>query len=80
MGSSFRRGSMEARMQKRVLAVLGVLLVAALTTEMATAARHVRKAARASAPVTQQPRKQRGLSAPAASDAKSCDVVWCYSD
>src|ERR1700739_2587501 len=30
MGSSFRRGSMEARMQKRVLTVLGVLLVAAL--------------------------------------------------
>jgi hypothetical protein len=67
-------------MRKRALMVLAVLLIAALTTEMAVAARHVRKAGRASASVTQQPRKQRGLSAPAASDAKSCDVVWCYSD
>ena len=67
-------------MRKRVLAVLAVLLIGALTTEMAAAARHVRKNARASAPVTQQLRQQRGLSAPAASDAKSCDVVWCYSD
>ena len=67
-------------MRKRVLAVLAVLLIAALTTEMATAARHVRKGTRASAPTTQQLRKQHGLSAPAASDAKSCDVVWCYSD
>jgi hypothetical protein len=68
-------------MRKRVLTVLGVLLIAALTTQMTTAAtRHVRKAARASAPVTQQLRKQQGISAPAASDNKSCDVVWCYSD
>ena len=67
-------------MPKRVLTVLGALLVAALTTEAATAARHVRKSARASAQATQQFRGQRGVSAPAASDAKSCDVVWCYSD
>jgi hypothetical protein len=67
-------------MRKRVLTVLGVLLIAALTTEMAAAARHVRKAARASAPATQQFRGQRGFSAPAASDAKSCDAIWCYSD
>jgi hypothetical protein len=67
-------------MRKRVLAVLAVLLIAALTTEMATAARHVRKGTRASAPATQQLRKQHGLSAPAASVTKSCDVVWCYPD
>jgi hypothetical protein len=67
-------------MRKRVLAVLAVLLIAALTTEMAAAARHVRKGKHASAPATQQLHKQQGLSAPAASDAKSCDVVWCYSD
>lgn len=68
-------------MRRRVLAVLGVLLVAAVTTQMATAAaRHARKAARASAPLTQQLRKQHGLSAPAASDTKTCDVIWCYPD
>jgi hypothetical protein len=67
-------------MRKRVLPVLGVLLIAALTTQMAAAARHVRKAARGSATITQQLRKPHGFSAPAASDAKSCDVVWCYSD
>ena len=67
-------------MRKRVLTVLAVLLISALTTEMAAAARHVRRSARASAPATQQFRGQRGVSAPAASDAKSCDVVWCYSD
>jgi hypothetical protein len=68
-------------MRKRVLTVLGALLIAALTTQMATAAaRHVRKGTRASAPATQQLRKQHGLSAPAASVTKSCDVVWCYPD
>jgi hypothetical protein len=67
-------------MRKGVLTVLALLLIAALTTEMATAARHIRKAARGSATVPQQLRKPHGFSAPAASDAKSCDVVWCYSD
>jgi hypothetical protein len=82
-------------MPTKVLTVLGVLLIAALTIQEATAAaRHAGKAARASGPATQQRRdavgsaqsdysyrsKRRGLSAPAATDTKSCDVVWCYQD
>jgi hypothetical protein len=43
-------------MRKRVLIILGVLLIAASTIQMATAAANARKAARAPAPVTQQPR------------------------
>ena len=72
--------SMEAKMRKRVLTVLAVFLVVASTTEMAAAARHGHKTARASTPATQQLRKQQGFSAPAASDTKSCDVLWCHSD
>lgn len=69
-------------MRKRVLTVLGGLLIAALTIQTATAAaRHGRKPVRASAPVTQQLRDIRhGPSAPAASDTKSCDRIWCYPD
>jgi type II secretory pathway pseudopilin PulG len=69
-------------MRKNVLTVLGVLLIAAaLTIQMATAAaRNARKAARAPAPVTQQLRERHGLSAPAAIHNRSCDILWCYED
>jgi hypothetical protein len=68
-------------MRKRVLTVLGVLLIAALTIQMATAAaRHARKAARAPVPVTQQLRERHELSAPAVIHNRSCDRLWCYED
>jgi hypothetical protein len=69
-------------MRKRVLTVLGVLLIAAaLTIQTATAAaRNARKAARAPVPVTQQLRERHGLSAPAAVHNRSCDRFWCYED
>jgi hypothetical protein len=82
-------------MPARVLTVLGVLLIAALTIQEATAAaRNAGKAARASGPVAQQRRdgfgsaqsdysyrsKRHGLSAPAATGTKSCDVIWCYEN
>ena len=79
---SFNRArSMEPQMRKRVLTVLGVLLIAAVTIQMATAAaRHARKAARAPVPVTQQLRERHGLAPPAAVHNKSCDRFWCYDD
>ena len=47
-------------MRERILTVLGVLLIAALTIQTATAAaRNVRKAARGAVPVTQQLRERR---------------------
>jgi hypothetical protein len=82
-------------MPTKVLTVLGVLLIAALTIqEAAAAARHAGRAARASGSVAQQRRdavgsaqsgysyhsKRRGVSAPAATDTKSCDVIWCYEN
>jgi hypothetical protein len=69
-------------MRKRVLTVLGVLLIAALTIQTATAAaRHGRKAARAPAPVTSQLRDiSHGRAAPAAIGNKSCDILWCYQN
>jgi hypothetical protein len=71
---------METKMRKNVLTVLGVLLIAALTIQMATAAaRHARKAARAPVPVTQQLR-ERHPSTPPAIHNRSCDIIWCYED
>jgi hypothetical protein len=68
-------------MRKRVLTVLGVLLIAALTIQMATAAaRNARKGARAPVPVTQQLRERHGVPAPAATHNRSCDRFWCYED
>jgi uncharacterized membrane protein YjgN (DUF898 family) len=67
------------KMRRRVLTVLGVLLIATLTIQTATAAaRNARKSVRAAVPVTQQPRE--GLSAPAAVHSRSCDRFWCYED
>jgi hypothetical protein len=82
-------------MPTRVLTVLGMLLIATLTIQEATAAaRNAGKAARASGSVAQQRRggfgsaqsdysyrsKRQGLSAPAATGTKSCDVIWCYEN
>lgn len=71
---------METRMRKKVLSRLGVLVIAALTIQTATAAtRHTRKAARNPAAVTHQARDAYG-SAPEAVGTKSCDVIWCYEN
>jgi hypothetical protein len=68
-------------MRNKVLTVLGVLLIAALTIPMATAAaRHARKAARAPVPVTQQLRERQRIAPPAATHNRSCDIIWCYED
>jgi hypothetical protein len=69
--------SPEIDMPKRVLTVLGVLLVAASTIQTASAARHGRKPAHAV--VTQQSRDARA-SMPAAGETRSCDRFWCYPD
>jgi hypothetical protein len=58
---------MKTKMRKRILTVLGVLLVAALTIQTASAAaRNAPKAARGSVPVTQQLQERHESSAPAA--------------
>jgi hypothetical protein len=68
-------------MLKRVLTALGVLLIAASTIQVATAAaRHARKAARAPIPLTQQVRDSHALSAPAPVHSRSCDIFACYED
>jgi hypothetical protein len=64
-------------MPKRVLTVLGVLMLAVSTIQAASAARHGRKPAHAF--VTQQSRDARAA-IPAASETRSCDRFWCYSD
>jgi len=67
-------------MRKTVLSILGVLIVAALTVQMAIAApRSARKAARAPAPPNHQIRDAFG-SAPNAAGSKSCDIFWCYQN
>jgi hypothetical protein len=75
---------METKMRKNVLTVFGALLVTGLTIQMTAAAtHHARKAARASVPVTRQPRDAFGYvpsTAPADTGTRSCDVVWCYPD
>jgi hypothetical protein len=73
---------MEAKMRKSVLTVLGVLLIAASTIQMATATvRNARKAARVHVSVNQQLRDTpHRLSTPAAIDNKSCDTTWCYEN
>ena len=67
-------------MRGRFVTALGVLLVAALTIEPATAAaRIVRKVARAPVTVTHQFRNAYS-SAPATVRGKSCDIFWCYEN
>jgi hypothetical protein len=81
-------------MRIRVLTALGVLLVAASTIQTATAAarapvqvtRQLRDAFgsvdRPSAAQSDYSHdsQRHGLSAPAAVDTRSCDVIWCYQD
>jgi hypothetical protein len=68
-------------MRKRVLTVVGVLLIATLTIQTATAAaRHARKATRAPVPLTQQVRDSHALSATAPVHTRSCDIFACYED
>jgi hypothetical protein len=70
---------METKMRRRVLTVLGVLLVATLTVQTATAAaRNARKSARVPVPVTQQLRERDGFSPSAAVHSRSCHRFWCY--
>ena len=67
-------------MRKRVLSILSVLTIAALTIQMATAApRSPRKAVRAPAPVNHQFRDAFGSAANAVG-SKSCDRFWCYEN
>jgi hypothetical protein len=67
-------------MRKRALSILGVLIMAALTVQMAMAApRSARKAARTAAPVNHQVRDAFG-SAPTGVGSKSCDRFWCYQN
>ncbi len=71
-------------MQKKVLTVVGALLVTGLTIQIAAAAtHHGHKAVRANAAATRQPRDAFGSmpsAAPADTGTRSCDIVYCYPD
>jgi hypothetical protein len=76
----FKTAPKETEMRKRVLSVLGVLVVSALTAQVAAAAPHSSgKAARASARLNRQFRDVFN-SASKPVDTKSCDIIWCYPD
>ena len=67
-------------MRKIVWIILGVLAIAALTIQVATAApRSARKEVRAPAPVVHHIRDAFG-SVPSAVGSKSCDIFWCYDN
>jgi hypothetical protein len=66
-------------MPKEALSIIGVLVIVALTSQIAIAAPHsARKSARAPAHVAHQPRAAFG-SAPEVG-SKSCDRIWCYEN
>jgi hypothetical protein len=74
-------------MRKKVLTALGVSLVTAFTTQLATAAASsTRTPARATVAVNQQFRNANGSAdlpqgrRPSASGSKSCDIFWCYEN
>ena len=83
-------------MRKKVLTILGVLLVAVSASRMEKAAgRSVLKKTGAPHPQTQQLRdgfaltarwdrsnhtEQHGLSSLKAVENKSCDIIWCYEN
>jgi hypothetical protein len=76
----FKTAPKETEMRKRVLSVLGVLVVSALTAQVAAAAPHSGgKAARASARLNRQFRDVFD-SASKPVETKSCDIIWCYPD
>jgi hypothetical protein len=67
-------------MRKTIFSVLGILVIAASTVQMASAApRTARKAAHVPAPATQQFRDSFD-SANGPVRSKSCDIVWCYEN
>lgn len=66
-------------MQKGVLRYLGVLVIAALTIQTATAATSHSRKDRNPAPATHRIRDAYGL-APDAVGTRSCDVIWCYEN
>jgi hypothetical protein len=67
-------------MRKRVFGILGVLIIAALTVQMAAAApRSAGKARRAPASVAHQFRDAFDL-APKPVGSKSCDIFACYQN
>jgi hypothetical protein len=70
---------METKMRKRVLSILGLLVMSALTIQTATAAPRGARSARVAASATHQPRDAFG-SASKAVGTKSCDIVWCYEN
>src|ERR1700753_1674802 len=75
---SLRRGlrpiaEMETKMPKTILSILGVLVIAALTVQVATAApRKARRATRTHAVVNHQPPRNAFGSVPKAGGSKSC--------
>jgi hypothetical protein len=77
---ALNKPQMETKMRKRVLSILGALVIAALTIPTANAASpRVPKAARAPAPVAHQFRDAFG-SAPKPIGSKSCDIFWCHEN
>jgi hypothetical protein len=67
-------------MRKSVLNILGILAIAALTVQTASATpRHEQKTARVPAPATQQFRNALGATT-APIREKSCDIIWCYEN
>ena len=82
-----KRPLMETKMRKKVLIALGVMLVIAFTTQLATAAASsAREPARAPVAATPQFRNALGSAdlpqghRPPASGTKSCDIIWCYEN
>jgi hypothetical protein len=75
---------METKMRKLVLTVFGALLVSGSTIETAAAITpHARKAVRAPASSSRQPRDAFGSvpsAAPTDTGTRSCDIVYCYPD
>jgi len=70
---------METKMRKRVLNILSVLVIAALTIQIATAAPRGAQRTRVHAPATHQLRDAFGSTSKAVG-SKSCDILWCYEN
>ena len=67
-------------MRKRILSILGVLAIVALTMQVANAAPpRARKPARAPASITHQFRDVFG-SATEVVRSRSSDILWCYEN
>lgn len=77
----------EIKMQKAVFSILGALLIAGATVQMAAASEHHTRTGRVhhrwdraydqvSAPGSSIPQTRK----PVASETRSCDILWCYPD